>query len=354
MGPARTSESTMSLQEIDYLAMTLPALCRLADDGDASAQAQLAFRYSVGEGVRRDRRLAIRWGRLAADAGNVSAKFNLAQDELEVGGTAHVADALVLLEQVWNEPDAESALRASAAVNIGWVLKNGEAGASDTEQVERWYVRAARLGNARAMYNLGLLFSERADPERMRHFFRLAAELGHEGAVYELARLHVDRRLVDSDLETARTLLQRISPRHARARRLLRSRRLAAPARVPEQRTVARAAPDRQLHGCWSVVDQDAWLHIQIPNSEPTRVIFGDDEELFEVDHVTWDEGSLRFSTRCVSTNWRVDHKLLFIDQNAALMLRAGDSCESSVASRRPDCDVRVHGRGGKRTGLPA
>ena len=48
-----------------------------ADQGDASAQFNLGFRYYAGEGVPQDYGEAVKWYRLAADQGHASAQNNL-------------------------------------------------------------------------------------------------------------------------------------------------------------------------------------------------------------------------------------------------------------------------------------
>ena len=56
-----------------------------AEQGDASAQSALGFKYDIGEGVPQDYAEAVRWYRLAAEQGDASAQrglgFNYATDQ---------------------------------------------------------------------------------------------------------------------------------------------------------------------------------------------------------------------------------------------------------------------------------
>jgi hypothetical protein len=55
----------------------VPTLRRLAEEGDAVAQADLAHLYIEGKGVERDYVTAMKWARRAADAGNAIGEHNV-------------------------------------------------------------------------------------------------------------------------------------------------------------------------------------------------------------------------------------------------------------------------------------
>jgi TPR repeat protein len=50
---------------------------KLAEQGDADAQASLGFMYGNGQGVPQDYKEAVRWFRKAAEQGNANAQCNL-------------------------------------------------------------------------------------------------------------------------------------------------------------------------------------------------------------------------------------------------------------------------------------
>ena len=87
---------------------------RLAEEGDAQAQLQLAGFYRRGRGVARDDQTAIRWYRAAAEKGLAEAQFEL-----------------------------------------GKVYDTGTGGPRDPFEAVRWYRLAAQQGLGRAQYNLG-------------------------------------------------------------------------------------------------------------------------------------------------------------------------------------------------------
>ena len=55
----------------------LDTVRQAAEQGDATAQFNLGFRYASGEGVPQDEAEAVRWYRLSADQGNAFAQYNL-------------------------------------------------------------------------------------------------------------------------------------------------------------------------------------------------------------------------------------------------------------------------------------
>ena len=59
------------------LGSPLKDLRTCAEQGNARAQASLAFKYSIGDGVPEDDAEAVRWFRLAADQGFANAQYNL-------------------------------------------------------------------------------------------------------------------------------------------------------------------------------------------------------------------------------------------------------------------------------------
>jgi TPR repeat protein len=130
----------------------LAGLKARAAGGEVEAQAELGDRHSLGDGVRRSRRLARQWYELAARRGS--------------------SDAM-----------------AELAVFLG----RGLGGPSDRRRANRLYRRAAGLGNRGAMGNLGFVLKNglgtRKDPKRAFHWFWRAAELGDVDSLLELPHL---------------------------------------------------------------------------------------------------------------------------------------------------------------------
>ena len=64
------AQDTPSAQELADLRAS-------AEQGDAEAQNNLGFMYSIGKGVPQDDAEAVRWFRLAAEQGDAYAQYNL-------------------------------------------------------------------------------------------------------------------------------------------------------------------------------------------------------------------------------------------------------------------------------------
>jgi TPR repeat protein len=96
----------------------IEALRARAEEGDASVQFNLGFRYGNGRSVPQDDAEAVRWYRLAADQGHVSAQYNL-----------------------------------------GVMYANGEGVPQDNAEAVRWYRLAADQGLAIAQSNLGVMYA---------------------------------------------------------------------------------------------------------------------------------------------------------------------------------------------------
>jgi TPR repeat protein len=181
-------------------------LRRSAKGGFARAQNELAMAYKTGDGVRLDRRRALKWFKKAAKArrrggggggggGGLAdtwppepdAMFNLGQMLLEdaAGDDAVVARAVGLFERA-----AESGSRL-AMYNMGVACSKGAGGAAkDAEEARRWFERA---GTAASMHQAATIWAEPAPPQRpaashadANRLFRRAALAGHAPAAYRL------------------------------------------------------------------------------------------------------------------------------------------------------------------------
>ena len=111
---ADINSANAALARGDYAAASAEFL-RLANDGDAKAQAHLGYMYYAGEGVEQSYEEAVKWYRKAAVQGDRDAQYNLA-----------VAYAF------------------------------GEGTKQDYKESATWYRRAAEQGHAIAQYSLGI------------------------------------------------------------------------------------------------------------------------------------------------------------------------------------------------------
>jgi TPR repeat protein len=197
---------------------------KLAEKGDANAQANLGYMYYAGEGVPQDYEKAVYWYRKAAVQGNKDAQYNLAvsyafgegvkQDLTEAaiwyrraGEQNHVVSQYSLgISYAYGEgvpQDQKEAARwfkkaadqgyARAQVNLGSMYHTGEGVDQDYTEAARWYRMAADRGDATAQYNLGAMYRQGKGVEQnyaqAKRWFRQSADQGYAAAQNELASL---------------------------------------------------------------------------------------------------------------------------------------------------------------------
>ena len=119
---------------------------RLAEQGDAWYQTEIALKYHEGRGVPRDLAEALKWYRKAADQGF-----------------------------------------AKAQTNIGVMYGEGQGLPQDYTKASEWFQMAAEQGNAQAQHNLGLLYGRgQGVPQDYAEAYiweSLAADSGLEDAI---------------------------------------------------------------------------------------------------------------------------------------------------------------------------
>jgi TPR repeat protein len=196
----------------------------LAENGDASAQANLGYMYYAGEGVPQDYEKAVFWYRKSAVQGNKDAQYNLAvsyafgegvkQDLTEAaiwyrraGEQNHVVSQYSLgISYAYGEgvpQDQKEAARwfkkaadqgyARAQVHLGSMYHTGEGVEQNYSEAVRWYRMAADRGDATAQYNLGTMYRSGKGVEQnyaqAKRWFRQSADQGYAAAQNELASL---------------------------------------------------------------------------------------------------------------------------------------------------------------------
>jgi len=155
-----------------FMALLFPAcsdsdLMRLAKQGDARAQYNLALMYANGEGVPQDYKAAVKWYTLAAEQGLAQAQYNLA-----------------------------------------WMYDHGEGVPEDDKAAVKWYSLAAEQGDTDAQYNLGSMYANGEgvlqDNVYAHMWFNIAGSNGSEPSA--AARDIVENRLTKADLSKAQDL----------------------------------------------------------------------------------------------------------------------------------------------------
>ncbi len=166
------------LREVDKLR-------RRAERGNVSAQIDLGYRYSHGQGVPQDYTEAIKWFRKAAEQGDPVGEYDLA----------------LCYSNGWGvEKDEAEAFRlytsaarkgyASAQCNLACCYGNGWGVEQDDAEAAKWYRKAALGGNTTACRALGRRYEEGIGvPKNARRavkWYRTAARQGNAAAQYQL------------------------------------------------------------------------------------------------------------------------------------------------------------------------
>lgn len=132
-------------------------LLPLAQQGDATAQNNIAVLYQDGLGVKQDDAQALSWYRKAAEQGFAEAQFN-----------------------------------------VGLMYAQGNGVAQDYAQAAQWYEKAAKQGHADAQNNLAVRYASGSgvarDLDQARHWFAQAALNGHPTAAASLKQLELLQR----------------------------------------------------------------------------------------------------------------------------------------------------------------
>ena len=118
------------------------AVKRAAEQGNATAQNNLAKMYARGFGVAQDDAEAIKWFRKAARQGMADAQGNLGLMYADGQGVKPSdAEAVKWLRKAATQGDA------NAQFNLGWMLAHGQGVARNKAEAMKWYRKAAGQGH---------------------------------------------------------------------------------------------------------------------------------------------------------------------------------------------------------------
>ena len=125
-----------------------------AEAGDAEAQAQLGYFYLTGIGVNTDVTEAVKWNRKAAEQGNAGSQFNLGRMYFNGYGVSQdYAEAVK-----WVRKAANQGLTV-AQIFLGGIYEQGAGVPQDYVEAYKWFILAAAQGAESAAQNRDALFS---------------------------------------------------------------------------------------------------------------------------------------------------------------------------------------------------
>ena len=172
---------------------------RAADLGDPDAQYDLAFMLDAGEGIPQDRAEAERLFRLSADQGDTDAC-------LCIGGILYERGDYQEAEGYFTDAALKGDVKAM--YNLGLMYSEGSLGESDMDKAEEWFESAAQEGFAYAQTSLAGILYNKGDVEKAAGWYRKAAAQGEPTAMYNLGAFGISG-MIKMDEKEAMELLVR-------------------------------------------------------------------------------------------------------------------------------------------------
>jgi len=176
---------------------------KAAEQGHLNSQFNLGVIYAKGRGVEQDYNKSFRWYEKAANQGDITAQSTLAMMYMKgIGSDRNYTAAFN-----WYNSAAEKG-HLNSMFNLGDMYAKGIGVRNDHEQAFKWYRKAAENGHVNAQMNLGFMYGKgygtnRNDTEAY-HWYRRAAESGHPNAQYNLGVIYSKGRGVSRNVEEAR------------------------------------------------------------------------------------------------------------------------------------------------------
>ena len=134
-------------------ALDLGELRSKAEQGDASAQYELAMAYDAGQAVQRDLRMAAHWCSKAAEQGHAAAQ-NCIGSMYQSGEGVPLDEAAAA---VWYEKAAAQNY-GEAYTNLGYLYDLGKGVPHDRARAVDLYLKGAEKGSLNAMLNVGISY----------------------------------------------------------------------------------------------------------------------------------------------------------------------------------------------------
>lgn len=167
------------------------AIARYPDKNEdpAPAMNHIGNSYSLGFGVAKNSTEAVRWYKLAAEAGLSEGMYNLAL----MHDNGEGVDEDNVLAATWYHKAADLG-DTDAMYNLGLLYQEGEGVDQNSVEAAKWYTKAANLGDSDSMYNLALAYDTGegiAEDDLMAiAWYTKAAKLGDSDSMYNLACMY--------------------------------------------------------------------------------------------------------------------------------------------------------------------
>jgi uncharacterized protein len=162
-----------------------------AAQGDVEARNMVGRCYEQGWGVAVDPKRATESFEIAARAGHAWGQVNLAQMLMRAGDPADRARCFALFKAAAEGGTRKVNLKAMNS--LARFLEEGWAGPRDLAGAAFWYLKAAKLGDHWAQYNLATILFRQGDHEAAAKLIRNAIAISDNGFRRRIARLLLER-----------------------------------------------------------------------------------------------------------------------------------------------------------------
>ena len=172
---------------------------RAADLGDPGAQYDLAFMLDTGEGIPVDHEEAERLFRLSAGQGDNDARLCLGGILYERGDLTEAVDVFM---------DAAMDGDVKAMYNLGLIYSDERFEDHDPAKAEEWFLGAAESGFAYGQMMMGCACLNRGDMESAESWFRKSASQGEPTSKYNLGALALSGKICMDDRDAIRLVTE--------------------------------------------------------------------------------------------------------------------------------------------------
>jgi len=181
---------------------------RMAESGNAIAQASMAALYELGHGVEQDDVEAAKWLHRAAEQGNVGAQRDLAIKYYQGCGVEQNYDEAAR----WFLKGAEQN-DLNCQFNMGNLFMLGHGVPTSESESFKWFLKAAEHGHVVAQFTTGAMYENgqgvEVDNEAAAKWYTMAAEHENTQAQFQLGQMYEQGRGVEQSYDIALELYQK-------------------------------------------------------------------------------------------------------------------------------------------------
>lgn len=170
-----------------------------AKNSDLECQAEYAVCQTIGKGVPKDLDGGLRLLSTLAEKGNARAQLNLGKFHRLIGinGKPDLKLAVSWLTKASNQNEAE------AQESLADMYEQGEGVKKSLPEAEKWYQKAANLGDVFSQDRLGTIYYNKKDFKQSYNWYLKAADQGHASSMVSVGNMLKSGEGVTKDLTNA-------------------------------------------------------------------------------------------------------------------------------------------------------